>query len=75
MADMTGLCPDPYCRICKDESGEVRDGLDDEPCVQEHPQWVLDKWGHWSVQMAMRVGPLDMFPRGRGGCVSDVRPT
>ena len=22
------VCPDPYCRICKDETGEVRHGWD-----------------------------------------------
>lgn len=22
------ICPDPYCRVCKDETGEVRDGWD-----------------------------------------------
>jgi hypothetical protein len=31
------ICPDPYCRVCKDEDGEIRYGWDDQPYGDRHP--------------------------------------
>lgn len=30
------LCPDPYCRICRDETGEIRIGWDDAEPGETH---------------------------------------
>jgi hypothetical protein len=50
-----GLCPDPYCRICKDATGEIRDGLDDDPDVLEHPEWVRKEWQALGVEFVLRL--------------------
>lgn len=30
------LCPDPYCRICRDADGEIRTGWDDAETGDSH---------------------------------------
>ena len=61
MPSPIGICPDPYCRICKDETGEIRDRLDDDPAVFEHSPWVLQKWREMGLRMIFEMGPNEMF--------------
>lgn len=30
------LCPDPYCRVCRDQDGEIRDGWEDAEIGETH---------------------------------------